>query len=205
MDIVSGRRQIAVALSIATLVILAAMYVAPRPSPLRPNLPETLSDSEFRNLIDESSEPGGYFRSDNFVSNESAFQHVIPRLKQQMKPGGVYLGVGPEQNFTYIAALRPHLALITDIRRQNMMLHLMYKALFELSGTRSEFLSRLFARPIPGWLTKTEKVERLFELIGNVQPDRELARENLASILRQLHERHGFVLTPEDSKSIEFV
>ena len=32
--------------------------------------------------------------------------------------GGVYIGVGPEQNFTYIAA-RPEMAFIVDIRREN--------------------------------------------------------------------------------------
>ena len=31
-----------------------------------------------------------------------------------------------------------------------MLLHLMYKALIELSPTRDEFLSRLFSRPIAG-------------------------------------------------------
>jgi hypothetical protein len=60
----------------------------------------------------------------------------------------VYLGVGPEQNFTYIVNLEPRLAVIFDIRRQNAMLHLMYKALFELSPSRAEFVSRLFSRPL---------------------------------------------------------
>ena len=36
------------------------------------------------------------------------FREVIPGLKKIAKPGGVYLGVGPEQNLTYIGALRPH-------------------------------------------------------------------------------------------------
>ena len=61
------------------------------------------------------------------------------------KPGGLYLGVGPEQNFTYIAALRPRMAFIVDIRRGNLLEHLLYKALMELSADRAEFLSRLFA------------------------------------------------------------
>ena len=63
-----------------------------------------------------------------------------------MKPSGVYLGVGPEQNFTYIAAIRPRIAFITDIRRGNLHLHLMYKALFELSANRADFVARLFNR-----------------------------------------------------------
>ena len=61
----------------------------------------------------------------------------------------MYLGVGPEQNFTYIVALRPKLAFIVDIRRGNMNEHLLYKAFIELSADRADFLSRLFARPRP--------------------------------------------------------
>src|SRR5204862_1607566 len=128
MGFVFPRRQIVLGFGLLALVSFAAIYVAPRPDAAHQSLPDKLSDAEFWRFINESSEPGGFFRSDNFVSNESAFQHVIPRLKKQIQPGGVYLGVGPDQNFTYIAALRPKLAFITDIRRQNMLLHLMYKA-----------------------------------------------------------------------------
>ena len=61
------------------------------------------------------------------------FQHVIPDLVARTKPGGVYLGVGPEQNYTYMAAAEPKMAIIFDIRRGNLDLQLMYKALFELA------------------------------------------------------------------------
>ena len=37
-------------------------------------------------------EAGGTFHSENFVSNESQFQHVIPDLLRQVRPGGVYVG-----------------------------------------------------------------------------------------------------------------
>ena len=59
------------------------------------------------------------------------------------------MGVGPEQNLTYVAAFRPRIAFVVDIRRQNLLHHLWYKAVFELSPTRAEFLSRLFARALP--------------------------------------------------------
>ena len=65
----------------------------------------------------------------------------------------MYLGVGPEQNFTYITAVRPRMAFILDIRRGNLQEHLLYKALFELSADRAEFLSRLFSRPRAAGLT----------------------------------------------------
>ena len=71
-------------------------------------------------MIADFSEPDGYFHSDNFVSNEAEYQHVLPLLVERVKPGGVYIGVGPEQNFTYITALHPKMAFIVDIRRQNM-------------------------------------------------------------------------------------
>ena len=146
-----SRRKILFGSGVIAAVCIA-IYLAPRPAILQPNLPERLSDAEFWNLITEFSEPGGYFRSDNFVSNETAFQRVIPELKNKIKPGGVYVGVGPDQNFTYASALAPRLAFIVDIRRQNMMLHLMYKALIEMSPDRADFLSRLFSRPRPAGL-----------------------------------------------------
>src|SRR3989441_6535317 len=99
--------------------------------------PNRLTDDAFWHLVSGFSEEGGYFRFENFLSNELGFQYVIPALKEITKSGGVYLGVGPEQNFTYITALQPKIAFVIDIRRQNMLEHLMYKALFELSNDRA--------------------------------------------------------------------
>src|SRR5712691_769721 len=122
-------------------------------------LPGQLSDKAFWRLVTDFSEPGGTFRSDNFISNETLFQHIIGRLKENTKPGGVYLGVGPDQNFTYIVALKPAIAFIVDIRRQNMLLHLMYKGLLEQSSNRAEFLSRLFSRAQPAGLSPDSSPE----------------------------------------------
>ena len=86
-------------------------------------LPARLSDEEFWKLSQDSSEPGGYFRQadiTNFTSNELGMQYVIPDLVARVKPGRVYLGVGPEQNFTYISATKPAMAVIFDIRRGNL-------------------------------------------------------------------------------------
>src|ERR671939_284571 len=71
------------------------------------SLPSQLTDQEFWKLTTDFSEPDGFFRSDNLLSNEVWLQRVIPDLLNVAKPGRVYLGVGPEQNFTYIAALKP--------------------------------------------------------------------------------------------------
>src|SRR5262249_56060200 len=103
--------------------------------------------------------------SENFVSNEQTYQHVIPTLQRTVKPGGVYLGVGPEQNFTYIANVKPRMAVIFDIRRQNAMAHLMYKAIFELSPTRAEFVSLLFSRPLSKPLPSTSQAGEIFTAV----------------------------------------
>ncbi len=95
------------------------------------------------------SEPNGFFRSDNFLSNERGYQVVIPDLVKTAKAGRVYLGVGPEQNFPYIIALKPELAFIFDIRRGNLHEQLLYKALFEMSSDRADFLSKLWSRARP--------------------------------------------------------
>src|SRR6185436_19115192 len=127
-----------------------------------------LSDEAFWKMVTEFSEAGGYFRSDNFVSNETAFQYVLNGLKKT-KSGGVYLGVGPDQNFTYIVNMRPRLAIIFDIRRQNAMQHLMYKALIEMSADRADFLSRLFSRNRPDKLGPQSSAEELLSAFENVE------------------------------------
>src|SRR6266853_7034808 len=108
-----------------------------------------VSIEQFRHYIDEWSEPEGYFDSDNFISNETSYLHVVDQLQQRVKPGGIYLGVGPDQHFSYIVHTRPMLAIVTDIRRQNMLEHLLFKALFARASNRVEYLSLLFSRQTP--------------------------------------------------------
>src|SRR2546421_9138281 len=92
-------------------------------------LPVRNTDAEFWRIVTDFSEPNGAFPYENFVSNEVSYQDILPDLAKIVTPGGAYLGVAPEQNFTYIAAIRPKVAFILDIRRQNMLELLMYKAL----------------------------------------------------------------------------
>ena len=103
--------------------------------------------------------PGAFAHSDNLVSNELHFVHAIRMLDPM---GGVYIGVGPEQNFSYIARLRPAMAFVIDIRQENRSLHLTYKALFELSADRADFVSRLFSRERPAGLGPKTSVRELF-------------------------------------------
>src|SRR5262249_34338415 len=118
-----------------------------------------IDDESFWRLITTFSEPEGTFRYENLLSNEASYQRVIPALKNLARSDGVYIGVGPEQNFTYIAALEPELAFIVDIRRQNMVEHLLYKALFEMSGDRAEFVSYLFSRKRPAGLDSSSTAD----------------------------------------------
>src|SRR5687768_15316784 len=167
----------------------------------RSTLPANLTDQEFWRLSTELSEPPGAFtHSDNLVSNETYFVHTIRRLRQR---GGVYIGVGPEQNFSYIARLRPAMAFIVDIRRENRDLHLMYKALFELSADRAEFLARLFSRPRPPGLGPATPVTDLFAAYSNVRGDVRVYEQNVRSIREQLVDRHKFALSAHDLEWIE--
>lgn len=168
-------------------------------------IPDRLDDQTFWSLVGSISEPGGSFRSDNFVSNELGYQWVIPQLLRTTQPGGVYLGVGPDQNFTYIVALQPRISFIFDIRRQNMLTHLMYKALIEASPSRAEFLSRLFARPRPAGLDSTSTPEALLDAYEQVPADSTLHRATLAAIDDRLTTQHGFQLSNDDLATIAYV
>ena len=132
-----------------------------------PALPDKLSDRDYWTLVTELSEPDGEFRSDNLLSNEIFLQYVIPELVRSAKTKRVYLGVGPEQNFTYIAALKPKMVFIVDIRRGNLQLHLMYKALFELSADRADFVFRLFSRKRPEGLGSKSTADEIFRALQN--------------------------------------
>ena len=185
--------------------VAAAPEPAPAPAPAPLTLPARLSDAEFWGLITDLSEPNGYFRSDNLLSNEVWLQYVIPDLLTIAKPGRVYLGVGPEQNFTYIAALKPAMVFITDVRRGNLDLHLMYKALFELSADRVEFVGRLFSRPRPEGLTAASSVREIFRAYSTVAKDQKLYDENYKAIIDHLQKTRKLPLTPEDAPGIEYV
>jgi len=189
----------------AVALLLLAFAAARSVRAAEDTLPPQLSDEAFWHLITDYSEAGGFFRFDNFISNEALFQHVLGRLKETTKPGGVYLGVGPDQNFTYIVALRPRIAFIVDIRRQNMLEHLMYKALIELSADRADFLSRLFARQRPENIGPESTPEELFKAFRNVPAELDLFFANLDAIKTQLKERHGFKLSAEDEASIQYI
>jgi hypothetical protein len=187
-------------------IMFLAVFVLAFQALLLPAAPPSIEISkvQFAQYIDELSEPEGYFDTDNFISNETSYLHVIPDLKRQVKPGNVYLGVGPDQNFPYIAHTQPILAIIPDIRRQNMMQHLLYKALFDLSASRAEFVALLFSREAP----KVDVRATLPDILAAVRraPTNDARyRANLAAVRLRLLNTYGLKLSAKDLEQIDYV
>ena len=186
------------------LVAIFVLFVSVAPTGAQ-SIPERISDDQFWKLSTDMSEPDGTFRSDNLLSNEIFFQYVIPDLLKTAKSERAYLGVGPEQNFTYMAALKPKIAIIVDIRRGNLDLHLMYKAIFELSKDRADFVSMLFSKKRPEGLTAQSSAREIFTAFANVESSEALYKENLQTIDEHLKSKHKFALLDLDLRGIEYV
>jgi hypothetical protein len=169
-------------------------------------LPARLTDAEYWKLATDISEPGGFFRiTDNYTSNENEVGRLFTMLRDRGVQGGVYLGVGPEQNFSYIAAIRPAMAFIVDIRRQAAMQHLMFKAMFELSANRAEFLSILFSRATPTGVDPKADIQRIWEAFFAVPYDADLAAKNRQRVVDRLTRTHRFTLTADELVQLDNV
>ena len=191
---------------LASVVLFScALAAAPVAARRAADLPARLSDQQFWQMVSDSSEPGGYFRSDNLLSNEVWFQYIIPDLLGFLKPGGVYLGVGPEQNYTYIAALQPKMVFIFDVRRGNLHTQLMYKAIFELSNDRADFVSLLFSRTRPAGLGPASTAVDLFSAISGAPTSQEQYAANFKKITDHLTRTHGWPLPQEDLDGLDYV
>lgn len=212
------RLQRQLATGFLLLALLTSAVWAQTPTPATPKAPqpatkatekapESLSAAEFSQLIRETSEDGGYFRSDNFTSNETSYLHVVDKLRQLGATGGAYIGVGPEQNFTYIAKIRPQIAFIIDIRRQAVIQHLMYKAVFHLSPTRPQFLARLFSKPLPKEkpFAADAPINDLLAYFDKTESDEKTYAANLAEIRKTIQEDFQFPLNERDQTSLEYV
>ena len=192
---------IAVGLTLApAAVMLPAQRGATAPAG---SLPVRLTGQEFSRLATELSEADGVFRSDNLVSNELYMQRVVPDLTRTVKPGRVYMGVGPEQNFTYIAATRPSMAFIIDVRRGNMHLHLMYKALFELSTDRADFVSRLFSLRRPPGLGRKSTAQEIFAAYADPKLRSADLYKKSAAGMRRFFDKNNLGLAEDDLRAID--
>src|SRR5262245_4736824 len=128
-------------LSSRTVFLLIVLWLlALPPSKLAQQKASGERRDDFAQLVARLSERAGYFGSDNLVSNELSYQHVIGTPTKMNVTGGVYLGVGPDQNFTYVSQIKPKLAIMIDIRRDALLQHLLFKSLFMMSRNRVEYL-----------------------------------------------------------------
>ena len=150
-----------------------ATFVAPINSAASP-------ESTYGRTFLKLSEPAGYFPSENVVSNETSYLHVLDAMRREGVTGGAYIGVGPDQNFSYIAAIRPDVAFMFDIRRDAMIEHQLFKAVFAMSRNRLEYLCVLLARPLPanvaGW--KDSSITSLVKFIDTTNASVEFAKSS---------------------------
>ena len=162
-----------------------------------------LSDSVFAALVARVSEPGGYFDSDNLISNESSYLHVLGGMRRIGVTGGAYVGVGPDQNFSYIARLRSASAFIIDIRRDNLLQHLLFKALFEMSRNRVEYLALLTGRAVPNDVAKWNRrtITEIVDFIDKSAPDPDQF-ETTRGVVRTKVRRYGVPVTPAEVETI---
>jgi hypothetical protein len=178
----------------AVCVSAAVWAVRIEPAPLS-------AQRSFAELVEELSEPGGYFDTDNLISNEKSYLHVIPLLEQGNVRGGVYVGVGPDQNFSYIAQIRPAIAFIVDIRRDNLLLHLLFKALFSESRNRAEYLCLLTGRPVPDDVAKwgQASIAQIASYLDRTPPSGRAADERLHDAIQ----RFGVLLSAKEFATID--
>ena len=170
------------------------------------SLPTKIADAEYWKTINDLAEPGGYFRiPDNFTSNEIEVGWLFSRLQETKVNGGVYLGVGPEQNLSYIASIRPKMAVLFDIRRQAMVQHQIFKAIFELSPDRADFIQMVFAKPRPAKLDSTTEIRAMWDAYWYIPTDTALARKNYTRIVDHLTKTHGFTFTEYEMQMMKNV
>jgi len=201
--LLAGRRSGAAALAVSLLVGGCTRQEQAAPHLLeRPQL-AGLADTAFARIIRDFSEPGRFFDTDNLISNEATYLDVASTLDSLSLHGGAYIGVGPDQNFSYIARLRPEIAFLIDLRRDNLLELLWYKALFHLAPTRIEYLSLLFGRAPPSdpasWAGRP--VDLLLTAIDGAPLDRARFADTGARIQRYLADL-GVDLAPDDFATI---
>jgi hypothetical protein len=155
-------------------------------------------------LIEQLSEPNGEFDTDNLISNEQSYLHVVPAL-EQAGTGGVYIGVGPDQNFSYIARLRPTEAFIVDIRRDNLLLHLLFKAIFGVARNRVEYLGLLTGRPAPDRVDtwRDAGIEKIVAYFDEAKPSAPAAAAEEVERLHAAIRKIGVPLTAKDFATID--
>ena len=184
-------------------IFLVSVNAQPKPSSV--TLPEKLSTVEFTKIIQEFSEEGGEFHSDNLISNEVTNLQIADQLKALHTANGAYIGVGAEQNFNFIALTKPRIAFIVDVRRLAVVQHLIYKALFQLSPTRGEFLARLLSKPLRKSPVTNAGLDDLVQYFSTATVDEQFYLANLAEIRKIIKNDFQFMLTEQENQGLDYV
>ncbi len=194
-------------LALFSFLLLQIKPVTLPPAATTSNLPEKLTTAEFKRLMTDFSESGGDFLSDNLISNETAYLPVLNKLQELNASGGAYIGVGPEQNFSYIAKIRPRIAFIVDIRHMAVTQHLMYKAIFQLAIDRAQFLSRLLSRPLAQEkpLTANASMAELLKYFSAAKPDDKAFAANFDAIRQTIEKDFQIKLAELDVKELDYL
>ena len=188
--------------ALVLVVGASAVITASAAWSLRAAAQTTPAAPTFAALVEQLSEPNGEFDTDNLISNESSYLHVVPALEQGGVTGGVYIGVGPDQNFSYIARIRPTSAFIIDIRRDNLLLHLLLKAIFAASRNRMEFLSVLTGRPAPDRLD-TWRDASIDEIVGYLDETKPAAAAAVDGRLHDTMRTFGVQVSAKELATID--
>jgi hypothetical protein len=167
------------------------------------SLDRAIAKDQFAQIVEKFSEQNGFFDSDNLISNEASYLHVMGKMRQMKVTGGAYIGVGPDQNFSYIAQIRPDIVFITDIRRDNLLQHLFFKSLFTLSRNRLEYLCLLFGRPLPPDLKSwdSRSLQEIVAYLDNTPSKRNLFEEARADVQSKA-QSFGVKLDPAEIETI---
>ncbi|WP_291163236.1 hypothetical protein [Gemmatimonas sp. UBA7669] len=164
--------------------------------------PQGYSTREFAALAARFSDAGGYFDTDNLISNEPSLLHPLNALDSLNVRGGVYLGVGPDQNFNYIAQVVPRVAFIADIRRDNMLLLLLFKALFHAASDRQEFLALWLGKPVPPAPRRRDMSVDSLVAWAERTPSNSAGRTQAQQRVRALVNGFGIPLSTKDRETI---
>ncbi len=190
--------------SFRTVLLFIALWLVAVPALAQQKVALGDRREDFAQLVAKLSERAGYFGSDNLVSNELSYQHVLGTMEEMNLSGGVYLGVGPDQNYTYVAQIKPKLAIMLDIRRDALLQHVMFKALFMMSRSRIEYMSNLFARPLPKDYKKwnDRQIRDLVDYFDRTPLDQKMA-DKLKADLHKKIESFGLGLNQRDWETID--
>ena len=163
-----------------------------------------LTTQEFAALVEKVSESDGYFDTDNLISNESSYLHVMGKMRKMNVSGGAFIGVGPDQSFSYIAQIRPNIVFMTDIRRDNLLQHLWFKSLFALARNRLDYLCLMFGKPAPADLKSWDSrgIQEIVAYLDKMPARQELFDKTWSGIQTKL-KAFGVPLSPSELETIK--